>query len=110
MMTRIAKCGELEGSRAKRDYIEKAEGLGKVKGTGKGQRAQPFYQRPGRPLAAGIVDTSRSKAKELFRVLNLRRRLEEEVARPELQPKSEGRTAGRAGGGGESHTPRRWGG
>lgn len=84
-------------------YMEWAQRVGKAKGTGKGQRAQRSCQRPGRPLAAGVVDTSQSRAKELFRVLELRRRrrLVEEVARPELQPESEGRTAGRAGGGGE---------
>lgn len=93
------------------DYMERARRVGKVKGTGKGQRDQPFCQRPSRPLAANAVDTSRSRAKELFRVLDLRRRrrVVEEVPRPELQPESEGRTVG-GGGGRESHAPRKWGG
>lgn len=57
--------------------------------------------RPGRALAAGTMDVSRSGAKELFCVLDARRRrLEEEVAWPELQPGSEGFVqAGPRGGG-----------
>lgn len=72
----------MEGSRAKRDYTlwitwSGHKASGKLKGQAKGSVPKPSVRERADRLQQALW--IRHKAKELFRVLDLKRRLEEEV-------------------------------